>query len=212
MEKCSAKINCGHICPKLCHANDRDHIHFQCQEKCTRLCPVGHSCPARCSMDCPPCLVLVTKTLECSHEQLVECHSDPATEFCKTIVWKVFKQYVNLLRHEQISNHLLICQQKLPICGHGKDMACGASPKEAECPELCGMKLECGHICPLPCHKRSSHSEILCQQPCLQKCQEQHSCEKKCHENCGRCFTTMKKFLPCGHEVKHIYKLDSFFF
>ena len=83
------------------------------------------------------------------------------------------------------------------------DLFCGASVSEAVCPEMCGMTLDCGHTCPLPCHKKSSHGKIQCPQPCQRTCPEQHPCEKKCFEDCGKCFTPMKKLLPCGHEVNN---------
>ena len=91
--------------------------------------------------------------------------------------------------------------QILPYCGHGMDLLCGTSVSEAVCPEMCGMTLDCGHTCPLPCHKRSSHEQIQCPQPCQRTCPEQHPCKKKCFEDCRKCFTQMTKLLPCGHEV-----------
>jgi hypothetical protein len=91
MNKCSSKMSCGHICPKICHLSDRDHILFKCQESCTRFCPVGHPCPKKCFNDCNPCMEKVNKKLlPCTHEQLVSCYKDPATEFCQTLVWKVY--------------------------------------------------------------------------------------------------------------------------
>ena len=89
MLKCATKMNCGHTCPKMCHANDRSHSIFKCREKCARSCPAGHPCPVKCFVNCPPCSVKVTKTLACLHEQVAKCHGDPAKEFCYTIVWKV---------------------------------------------------------------------------------------------------------------------------
>jgi hypothetical protein len=51
---------------------------------------VGHSCLQKCFKDCNPCIKRLTKTLPCTHEQVVFCHQDPAKEFCRTDVWKVF--------------------------------------------------------------------------------------------------------------------------
>lgn len=90
MEKCVTTMGCGHICPKICHANnDREHTEFKCKENCTRFCPVGHPCPKKCFVDCKPCMVQVTKKLPCTHEQIVYCYKDLAKEFCQTPVWKV---------------------------------------------------------------------------------------------------------------------------
>ncbi|KAI9558322.1 hypothetical protein GHT06_015075 [Daphnia sinensis] len=177
MGKCATTMACGHICPKICHTNDREHAEFKCNENCTRFCPVGHPCPKKCFVDCKPCMVRVTKQLPCTHEQTVLCYKDPAEEFCQTPVWKI-----------------------LPACGHGVDLLCGASVSEAVCPEPCGMTLDCGHICPLSCHKRSSHVNVKCQQPCQRLCADQHPCNKLCYEDCGKCFTKVMKTLPCGHK------------
>jgi hypothetical protein len=91
MNKCSSKMPCGHICPKICHAGDRDHVLFECQENCIRFCSVGHPCPKKCFKDCNPCMERVTKMLPCTHEQMVLCHQDPTKVFCQTSVWKVFQ-------------------------------------------------------------------------------------------------------------------------
>jgi hypothetical protein len=98
MNKCFSKMSCGHICPKICHLSDRDHVLFKCQESCTRFCPVGHPCPKKCFNDCNPCMEKVNKKLlPCTHEQPVSCYKDPATEFCQTSVWKVYFIYGILL-------------------------------------------------------------------------------------------------------------------
>jgi hypothetical protein len=91
MNKCSFKMSCGHTCPKICHADDRDHALVKCKENCTRFCSVGHPCPKKCFKDCNPCMERVTKMLPCTHEQMVLCHQDPAKVFCQTSVWKVFQ-------------------------------------------------------------------------------------------------------------------------
>ncbi|XP_057379532.1 NFX1-type zinc finger-containing protein 1-like [Daphnia carinata] len=179
MENCAVTMGCGHVCPRICHVNDRKHTQFKCKENCTRFCPVGHPCPKKCFADCNPCVVRVTKKLPCTHEQIVLCYKDPAKEFCQTPVWKI-----------------------LPACGHGVDLLCGASVSEAVCPEPCGMTLDCDHICPLSCHKRSSHANVKCQEPCQRQCSDHHPCTKMCFEDCGKCHVKMTKTLPCGHEAE----------
>ena len=79
------------------------------------------------------------------------------------------------------------------------ELCCGADPKRATCPDVCGMTMECGHVCPLPCHKRSSHQVVQCDQPCTRTCPEDHPCRKKCWEVCGNCLVPMDKKLPCDH-------------
>ena len=87
-EKCLVKMLCGHVCPMLCHARDRDHDEFKCMEKCTRRCPEGHSCVKRCSDTCL-CRVKVIKALLCQHQQEVECNKKPADVYCLTKMLKV---------------------------------------------------------------------------------------------------------------------------
>ena len=89
MAKCLAEMPCGHSCPQMCHAMDRNHARFKCKEPCTRACPVGHPCPKECFKDCHPCLGKVAKTLPCSHEHVLACSEDPAEQFCPTMLWKV---------------------------------------------------------------------------------------------------------------------------
>lgn len=31
---CESQLSCGHMCTKLCHANDKEHRLYQCRETC----------------------------------------------------------------------------------------------------------------------------------------------------------------------------------
>ncbi|KAI9551691.1 hypothetical protein GHT06_022027 [Daphnia sinensis] len=179
--KCATQMPCGHICPKICHAEDRDHTRQKCHEACLRYCAVGHKCPKMCYKDCNPCLTRIPKVLvPCNHTQITECHRDPATEYCLTKVVKAFS-----------------------TCQHTIELDCGKPISEVKCPELCGMRLDCEHICNRICHKRSSHAKMPCDQPCRRfTCPEKHPCPKKCFEECGRCMFDVVKKLPCGHDGK----------
>ena len=89
--KCLAAMPCGHICPKICHSSDREHLNQRCNEACRRSCLQGHPCPKKCFEDCHPCMKQVTKVLPCGHTKLTSCYMDPAEEYCQTKVWKVSK-------------------------------------------------------------------------------------------------------------------------
>ena len=89
MRNCEIKLPCGHICPKICHLNDRSHVEYRCNVPCARSCDLGHPCPKKCWQDCKPCLSQVVKKLPCDHLQDVECHKDPNEEYCQTKMEKV---------------------------------------------------------------------------------------------------------------------------
>ena len=80
-------------------------------------------------------------------------------------------------------------------------MPCGRAVEKAKCFEVCGMTMDCGHVCDEFCHKGKQHDEILCTKPCTRTCPEGHPCTKKCKEECGNCLVKILKMLPCGHEV-----------
>ena len=106
--------------------------------------------------------------------------------------------------------HLFI--KSLPHCDHRMELLCSASPGEATCPEVCGMELDCSHICQLKCHKRSSHKDILCRQPCKRTCPEGHPCAKECFSKCDQCLVMVNKKLPCDHEVQFTSVSNGIFF
>ena len=87
--KCATPMPCSHICPRICHLDDREHTKQKCHERCKRSCSVGHPCPKKCFSDCHPCLTRVSKILPCQHSQTTECFKDPETEYCLTKVIKV---------------------------------------------------------------------------------------------------------------------------
>lgn len=72
---------------------------------------------------------------------------------------------------------------------------------KAKCPEICGMVLDCEHICNLDCQHQIPHSKISCAQPCRRNCPVKHPCPKVCFEKCGGCQVEVLKRLPCGHKV-----------
>ena len=74
------------------------------------------------------------------------------------------------------------------------------------------MHLDCDHICNRICHKRSSHAQMPCTQPCRRlTCPEKHPCPKQCFEECGKCVVDVVKKLPCGHNVRIWVKVRFFY-
>lgn len=38
---CEKPLVCGHVCTKMCHAYDKDHLEYVCTQKCNRCAPPG---------------------------------------------------------------------------------------------------------------------------------------------------------------------------
>eukprot|EP00033_Pygsuia_biforma_P004585 GCRY01005027.1.p1 GENE.GCRY01005027.1~~GCRY01005027.1.p1 ORF type:complete len:2003 (+),score=401.39 GCRY01005027.1:144-6152(+) len=73
---------------------------------------------------------------------------------------------------------------------------------EGGCNQPCGQRMNCGHVCPLPCHP-FPHEEVLCNKSCNQEYADcGHRCDAKCHfpEPCLPCRVLVPKVMPqCGH-------------
>ena len=193
LEKCRTRLDCGHACELLCHAEIRHQV-VQCRKSCERGRPdCGHGCSKACYEPCGKCMVQVSDVaLPCGHSlPSVECWvlrdlSVPQAK-CRTRVVRT-----------------------LPGCGHQTEMFCGEDEKEIQCTSICGGILQCRHsTCANPCHTctvieprpdgRPSHL------PCRQRCDKDfstcsHRCSRPCHpgdDNCGVC--TQQCQLGCVH-------------
>lgn len=108
---------CGHICPKICHVEDRQHVKQKCYEGCLRTCSIGHPCPKKCYQDCYPCLTKVPKVLQpCNHTQTTECYQDPKEVFCVTKVVRVFKIFSFHYTESMTNISMLIELANLSTC------------------------------------------------------------------------------------------------
>src|ERR1700738_3957585 len=127
-ELCGRRLDCGHSCEYLCHAEIR-HLVVPCRKPCERGRPdCGHSCPKRCSEPCGKCTVPVTNVvLKCGHSlSSVPCWVSrdltcPEARCKKQIV------------------------RKLPRCGHEAKMHCCFDPEKFQCQTKCGGVLSCRH-------------------------------------------------------------------
>ena len=76
------------------------------------------------------------------------------------------------------------------------------SPKGG-CKLDCGVRLKCGHTCPLKCHTSDpEHLKFECPKPCSRTCSLGHKCYKPCHEECQCTEWVLKKFPNCEHEIE----------
>ncbi|XP_056405645.1 NFX1-type zinc finger-containing protein 1 [Hyla sarda] len=184
-KNCDFRLNCGHVCTRVCHPYDPEHKEYECYKDCQKvLCGDGHRCKRKCSQPCGPCMEEVVKLMPlCGHQQIVPCSTSVQKFVCS-----------------------VPCSKVLP-CGHPCERLCGE-----ECEERCGktinVQLKCGHSQKVPCWQKRDIDfgmPIKCKKPC----QVRLSCSHKCHGNCDTCIQgrfhescrhPCKAILICSHE------------
>ncbi|XP_017335446.2 NFX1-type zinc finger-containing protein 1 [Ictalurus punctatus] len=180
---CEYRLDCGHVCIRMCHPYDADHKKYKCAKDCPKvLCELGHKCPRRCYQKCGKCEVRVEKVVpKCQHKQKMPCHLDPEEFVCKEP-----------------------CQKNLR-CGHQCQASCG-EPCTVNCNVPVPMKLKCGHSQEEPCYfSRDLQNQPACRTPCETVLKCGHSCSGTCHKcHQGRlhkaCRHECKHVLPCSHK------------
>ena len=68
----------------------------------------------------------------------------------------------------------------------------------------CNTRLNCGHVCPLKCH-RSDHNDYKCQNLCNKTMPCGHKCAQVCSHTskCDRCAVQVTKIVTeCGHSIR----------
>ena len=172
-EICGKRLDCGHACEFLCHAESR-HLVAGCRKPCERGRPTcGHGCPKRCSDPCGDCTVIVKDVrLPCGHV-LPEAPCHLAQDLAKA----------------QLKCHVR-AKRTLQRCSHEVEMSCCESPEAFKCQEICGGLIGCRHqICVNPCYKCTPDHHA----PCLKVCDKDfstcsHRCRRQCHQDdCGLC-------------------------
>ncbi|XP_032369209.1 NFX1-type zinc finger-containing protein 1 isoform X2 [Etheostoma spectabile] len=174
---CEFRLECGHVCTRICHPSDPEHKKYLCHKDCQKiLCDQGHRCTLLCHEECPKkCPVKVEKIIpQCQHTQMVPCHKDPQTFTCKKP-----------------------CQKLLP-CGHPCDSFCG-EPCTKRCMVKVTLKLKCGHSQQDACFYQTYTEQPECRTPC----QKQLKCGHACHGTCGKCFQGRFHY-PCLHKCDRL--------
>ncbi|KAF9971724.1 hypothetical protein BGZ73_005253 [Actinomortierella ambigua] len=105
--QCDHELSCGHICTKLCHWNDKDHLNYKCEEPCPRVHPeCNHPCRLRCGQECGDCSEPVGELrLPCDHVlPKAYCFQvrDPSKARCKE---KVVRQLVHCEHEHTMDCH-----------------------------------------------------------------------------------------------------------
>ncbi|XP_077125746.1 NFX1-type zinc finger-containing protein 1-like [Ranitomeya variabilis] len=226
---CQFTLNCGHVCPLLCHPYDPQHENVVCRKPCPkRVCDNGHKCRKLCCDPCGKCEEVVQKQIPlCGHIQDVLCSMDPEKFCCKEKCIKVLQCGHKCVR---LCGQVCKCPEKVTVtlkCGHTVKTLCHMKT-EAElsgttlkCDVNCGEKLDCGHNCPGSCNTcdtRGFHLAcgnacgilLYCSHKCEEKCNTRCFCNRSCENSCfhGKCLqkcsepcAPCKK--PCGWKCKH---------
>ncbi|XP_030230322.1 NFX1-type zinc finger-containing protein 1 isoform X2 [Gadus morhua] len=176
---CEFRLDCGHVCARVCHPYDPQHKYYKCEKQCERkLCVRGHSvCPLACHHQCPACPVKIEKTIPgCGHKQMIPCYMDPSDFKCRVMVPLILK------------------------CGHTQSDNCFYKTKDYEpkCRTRCDLQLKCGHSCTGTCYECNQGRYHL---PCSYQCERLLICSHKCREPCtGECPPCK---LPCENVCIH---------
>ncbi|KAM9410372.1 NFX1-type zinc finger-containing protein 1 [Pholidichthys leucotaenia] len=212
-QPCQFRLDCGHVCTRVCHPYDPEHKKYKCSKECPKtLCEQGHKCPRLCHEECPDkCPVKVQKIVpQCQHTQMIPCHQDPATFVCQEPCQKLLE-----CGHpcDQACGYQCtsFCKVKVTLklkCGHSSEYACYYTTHldEAKCNAPCKHQLKCGHVCRgtcSRCYQGRFHSA------CLHKCERLLICSHQCREPCTRdcppcqrpcenCCVHSKCMKPCG--------------
>ena len=181
--KCSARLQCGHVCELLCHNSDRFHKNVKCKKPCTKIFPCGHQCTKYCFQECGPCKKKVEKILKCGHKVICECSQNINDIICKEKCKKRRK------------------------CGHECKLKCNEDCESEPCKELTSRLLSCGHI-----NKYECNIPII-NLICIQPCKTILNCGHECNGTCGECLNgtlhkpcnhPCEKGLICGHRCKQV--------
>nr|XP_040059120.1 NFX1-type zinc finger-containing protein 1 isoform X2 [Gasterosteus aculeatus aculeatus] len=211
-KRCEFRLDCGHVCSRLCHPCDPEHKEYLCRKNCQKVsCDLGHQCPLLCFEECPQCAVQVEKVVpRCGHTQVVPCHQDPETFLCQEPCQQLLQcgHPCAALCGEPCTS---LCQVKVALrlkCGHGQRDACfyQTHPYEPKCKTPCQKQLQCGHACDGSCgrcfqgrfHSACRHRcerLLICSHKCPEPCPM--ACPP-CRKPCENCCVHSKCMNPCG--------------
>ena len=182
---CSKRLDCGHVCEKLCHVKDCNS--FKCLKPCQRINPNCqyklHHCNKRCYEDCGICEVIIKKKLPCGHEKEAKCYEDINIIKCREKCTKILK------------------------CFHKCELTCSEDCYSKPCKKIIKVKLDCGHENDIECWQSNDLTQVICQE----KCKDILKCGHNCEGTCGKCLKgtlhtkcnyKCGKNLPCGHVCK----------
>ncbi|XP_016333043.1 NFX1-type zinc finger-containing protein 1-like isoform X2 [Sinocyclocheilus anshuiensis] len=189
-QPCQFRLDCGHVCTRMCHPYDVEHKEYKCMKDCQKvLCELKHKCTRRCYKECGECQVLLDKIIpSCQHSQKVPCHLDPEKFVCQERCQKTLPcgHPCKAACGESCTAQCKVRVQMQLKCGHVQEEPCFISrdhKREPNCKTKCGTTLECGHPCPGTCH---GCLQGRLHKACTHKCQQTLVCSHQCREPCVR--------------------------
>ncbi|KAM6927491.1 NFX1-type zinc finger-containing protein 1 [Xenentodon cancila] len=204
-QPCQFRLDCGHVCSRVCHPYDPEHKKYQCLKKCEKiLCDMGHRCTLLCHKTCPQkCPIKVEKIIpQCQHSQQVPCHQDPQTFTCQEPCQKLLScgHPCESFCGQPCTSH---CKVKVTLqlkCGHSQQGDCfyETHTEETTCATPCQQPLKCGHVCRGTCGS-CYHGRF--HRPCSNKCERPLICSHKCMEPCIQDCPPCKR--PCENFCIH---------
>ncbi|XP_026856434.2 NFX1-type zinc finger-containing protein 1 [Electrophorus electricus] len=202
---CEYRLDCGHVCIRMCHPYDTEHKKYKCNKNCTKvLCELGHNCPRLCYQECGKCKVPIEKVIpKCQHNQWMPCHVDPNSFLCMVPCEKKLS-CGHPCQATCGQPCTAFCKVKVPMtlkCGHTQVEPCHVSTDPTRCPPCrtpCGTILKCGHVCLGTCHKcRHGRLHSACKHQCQRILPCAHQCKVPCTRNCPPCT------VPCQNRCIH---------
>lgn len=186
-KKCEFRLDCGHVCTRVCHPYDQEHKEYQCNKDCQKvLCKEEHRCKRKCFEPCGECMVQVEKVIPlCGHLQMVPCSISENKFRCT-----------------------MPCEKTL-ACGHQCLKSCGDAC-EVRCPKEISAQLKCGHTQQIKCWQKGD-LEYGMPVKCRNPCKSTLSCGHQCGGTCDSCFQgrfhmgcrhPCKAVLVCSHECR----------
>ncbi|CAG8576231.1 10128_t:CDS:2, partial [Cetraspora pellucida] len=177
MMPCEKMLLCGHKCPRKCHPipHSQERDRFKCEEICHRKSKVQiRNCNEKQSRQ--------DLIYECTHpceRKCHECYEEGSCGICE----------------EEIDHKFDGCCHKATIKCHER--------RYRKCEDEISVKLKCGHIEKVPCHKRLNVDEHKCTRPKdveIQTCG--HFVRVDCFVTNPECIKRCGYILPCGHKCE----------
>ena len=202
-KKCTKRLQCGHVCPRVCHINELLHKSIPCSEICNKQLACGHFCKSRCIQcmkngQCKPCTNKVEKALHCGHTATAVCSQREIQCPMPCSRYLPCKHQCQNLCSQPCTSKCLCKVKKMFPCGHENEASCFQTPNESLCSHKCGAVLECGDLCGGTCGRcKQGRLHVQCRVKCNRTLLCGHNCDFPCPSVCPPCSK------PCSRSCEH---------
>ena len=212
---CGARLDCGHVCPRVCHPVDSSHSKYKCSKPCSKTLPCGHQCQNRCHdcnlRGCGRCKVNVEKVMpSCRHKVKMPCNSDPKVYSCPILCGKTLHcgHPCQNLCSDPCTLKCKVKVEKTLQCGHDIECFCHELTDSITCPEKCSTLLDCGHPCVGTCGEcYLGRLHVRCHQNCGRQLVCGHTCNYPCASTCPPCMAQCNNSCVHSHCPKRCYEI-----